>query len=196
MKVKYKVIKNFFSKEICQFVSGYLLLKRNQTKFYKEVKYISPYDTDYGGWEDPQAMGSYSLYGDLATETLLQLAKFKIEKISKTKLYPTYSYCRIYEKGSFLKEHIDRDECSVSATLFLGGDKWPIFLLKNNKKIKIDLNYGDLLLYKGNEIPHYRNTFLGNTCIQVFLHYADKEELKYDKRPHLGTSLFFSGYGK
>jgi hypothetical protein len=65
----------------------------------------------------------------------------------------------------------------------------------NAKGIKVDLKPGDMLIYKGMELEHWREAFDGEDCLQVFLHYnqASKEaELnKFDRRPHLGLPSWF-----
>ena len=75
-----------------------------------------------GKFDDPQAMGAYSLYGDPLMESLLIQAQPFIEKIIKLELVPTYAYWRLYITGSDLKKHIDRKSCEYSTTLFLGHD--------------------------------------------------------------------------
>jgi len=118
-----------------------------------------------------------------------------MESTTKLKLYPNYSYARIYKKGDVLERHKDRFSCEISTTLFLGGDRWPIYLEpsgKNNKKgVKVDLLPGDMLVYKGQFLEHWRDEFKGDNCAQVFLHYTDvktkgsKENL-FDGRYHIG----------
>ena len=105
----------------------------------------------------------------------------------------------MYEKGSILKRHKDRPSCEISTTLNLGGDPWTLFIDstggKNNNGIKVDLEPGDMLVYSGCELEHWREEFQGNICAQVFLHYnhvngqfADSN--LYDKRPLLGLPPF------
>jgi hypothetical protein len=46
-----------------------------------------------------------------------------------------------------------------------------------------------MLIYKGIEVPHWREKFLGNNHAQAFLHYNRKEKLDnnyLDKRKNLG----------
>jgi hypothetical protein len=97
--------------------------------------------------------------------------------------------------------------------MFLGGDEWPIFLdpsggdfvideskqtIKPNapKGIKVDLKQGDMLVYRGCELEHWREKFKGEECAQVFLHYnnektpGSKQNL-FDKRLHLGLPDWF-----
>jgi hypothetical protein len=145
-----------------------------------------------GTWKDAQVPNVYSHYSDFVMETLLTKAMPIMLKKTKLKLIPTYSYARIYENGSILERHKDRSSCEISTTLNLLGDLWPIYLKSKNKKtIKIDLNHGDMLVYKGCELEHWREPFKGECCVQTFLHYNDlnsnlKNINKYDGRIELG----------
>jgi hypothetical protein len=159
-----------------------------------KTTYISRTDTDWGFWGDNQLPTTYTAYADIAMETCLKLLKPLMEKETGLKLIETYSYARVYKKGDVLKKHVDRDSCTISTTLNLAGDAWPIFLRdKNNKKIKVDLKPGDMLIYKGCELEHWREEFKGTKCIQAFFHYNEnkKNANQYDGRLHLGLPLWF-----
>jgi hypothetical protein len=194
-KNKYIIIKNAISKEIAKFVFDYFILKRQVAATLFETKSISPFSNSWGIWNDSQVLNTYSHYADIAMETLLIKVMPIMEKITKLKLVPNYSYARIYKKGDILKRHKDRFSCEISTTLNLGGDPWPIYLEPSCKEglkgIKVDLRPGDMLVYRGNELEHWREEFKGENCAQVFLHYNDintkgaKENI-YDKRKHLG----------
>ena len=196
----YRIVKQAISKELSEFVYSYFLMKRNVArKFYNE-RYISPYNFDWGVWNDEQIPGTYSHYSDIAMETLLQKLRPSIEKETGLKLNETYSYARIYKKGDVLVRHKDRYSCEVSATLNLGGDSWPIYLEPSGELgkegVKVDLEPGDMLIYKGCEVEHWREPFEGENCGQVFLHYNNAfnekaEENKYDGRPFLGLPAWF-----
>ena len=43
-----------------------------------------------------------------------------MEKATGLKLYPAYTYARIYKKGDILKRHKDRFSCEISTTMNLG----------------------------------------------------------------------------
>ena len=43
------------------------------------------------------------------------------------------------------------------------------------KGIKVDLKQGDMLVYSGCELEHWRNKFRGKECVQVFLHYNNRK---------------------
>ena len=199
-KNKYKVLKQAISPELAKFVYSYFLNKRNTARFLFDQKYLSPYNTEYGVWNDEQVPNTYSHYSDMAMETLLQTLNPKMESETGLKLYPTYSYARIYKKGDILARHKDRYSCEVSTTLNLGGESWPIYLDPTGKSgqsgIKIDLKPGDMLIYSGCDLEHWRNSFNGENCGQVFLHYNKdgskmSEENKFDKRPFLGLPSAF-----
>jgi hypothetical protein len=199
---KYIVLKKVISPEIAEFVYKYFLNKREVAKFLFDQKFISPFTEYYGVWTDEQVPNTYSHYGDIAMETLLQEVKPIMEKHTKLKLLETYSYARIYKPGDVLARHKDRYSCEISTTLNLGGDPWPIYLDPTTKTgqagIKVDLKPGDMLIYSGCELEHWREEFKGKNCGQVFLHYNKStsktaKENYLDKRPLLGTPSWFKG---
>ena len=54
-------------------------------------------------------------------ETLLLKCQPGMEKATGLKLYPAYTYARIYKKGDELKRHKDRFSCEISTTMNLAG---------------------------------------------------------------------------
>ena len=196
----YKIIKQAISQELAEFVYAYFLNKRAVAKHLFETRYISPFTEYWGIWNDEQIPDTYSHYADIAMETLLEKLKPLMEKESGLKLNETYSYARIYKKGDVLERHKDRYSCEVSTTLNIGGDEWPIYLEPSGEEgkegTKIILNQGDMLIYKGCDVEHWREAFEGENCGQVFLHYNDAsdekaEQNKYDGRPCLGLPAWF-----
>jgi hypothetical protein len=196
-KESFLVIKNAISKDLAEFCFNYINLKRNVADRLFKDKEISPFTRLFGHWSDDQVPKTYSHYSDIVMETLLVKCKPILEKNTGLKLVENYSYMRIYKKHDTLFRHKDRMECEISCTMNLGGDAWPIFLKKDKgKKQKVDLLPGDILIYKGCELEHWRDIFLGENCTQVFLHYspADKKEIektKFDGRPFLGLPEFY-----
>ena len=213
-KNHFLVIKEAVDPKGAEFVYNYFLMKRQVTKTFFDFKYINPYTDDWGTWNDEQVPKTYSHYADVAMETLLLAVQPKMEKLTGMKLNPTYSYARIYKMGDVLHRHKDRFSCEISTTMNLGGDEWPIYLenKKNvgipdgknitvsskNKGTKVVLNPGDMLVYKGMILEHWRETFIGKDCAQVFLHYNDANSSGadtniFDERPHLGLPSWFKG---
>ena len=200
MKFKYQVIKNAISYELANFIYNYFLLKKDAVEFmYKNnINYESPL---LGTWTDKQVPNTYSHYADMVMETLLMKVLPIMKKETGLELIPTYSYARVYKKGDILRRHKDRPSCEICTTLNLGGDPWPIFIdgtgsdnvideYKNIHKpnapkgTKVLLEVGDMLVYSGCELEHWREPFEGNICGQVFLHY------NHVNGPFAGTNMF------
>jgi hypothetical protein len=210
---KYLVIKKAITKDMANFIYGYFMMKRRVAKQFLDDRYISPFETGWGSWTDTQVPNTYSHYADIVMEALLEKVRPRMEKETKLKLIPTYSYARIYKKGDVLRRHKDRFSCEISTTLHLGGEPWSIFLdpsgqdfvideYKNIHKpgapkgIRVDLKPGDMLIYSGCELEHWREAFQGNNCAQVFLHYNQINspgaiENRFDRRLFLGLPSWF-----
>ena len=208
---KYKVIKNAISYDLANFIFNYFLLKRDAVEFmYKNN--IHSESSILGTWKDKQIPNTYSCYGDFVMDTLLMKVLPIMKQETGLDLIPTYSYARAYKKGDILKRHKDRPSCEISTTLNLGGDQWPIFIdptgsnnvideYKNIHKPnapkgdKVVLEVGDMLVYNGCDLEHWREEFMGNICGQVFLHYNQvngkfADSNKFDGRPMLGLPSF------
>ena len=204
---KYQVIKKAISYELANFVFNYFLLKRDAVKFMYNNNIT--YDTGMlGTWADQQVPNTYSHYSDHVMETLLVKVLPIMAQETGLELIPTYSYARLYKKGDILKRHKDRPSCEISTTIHLGGHAWPIFIdgtgadhvideYKNIHKpnapagTKVILDVGDMLVYSGCELEHWREPLEGDMCGQVFLHYNHvngpfAEKNRFDKRPMLG----------
>ena len=206
---KYQVIRGALSKELANFIFNYMMLQRDAVDFMLKNNKINTANPFIGTRGDQQIPGTYTKYADWVMETLLMFMIPIMKLKTGMELVPTYSYTRLYEKGNILKRHKDRPSCEVSTTLHLGGDEWPIFLdpsgqdfvideYKNIHKpnapkgVRVDLKIGDMLIYSGCELEHWREPFEGKVCSQVFLHYnhANGPYAKtnlFDKRPMLGV---------
>ena len=208
---KYQVIRGALSKELANFIFNYMMLQRDAVDFMIKQNKVNSANPFIGNRKDHQVPGAYSKYADWVMETLLMYMIPIMKTKTGLELIPTYSYTRVYEKGNILKRHKDRPSCEVSTTLHLGGDEWPIFLdpsgqsfvideYKNIHKpgapkgVRVDLKVGDMLIYSGCELEHWREPFEGNVCSQVFLHYnhANGHYAKTNllvKRPLLGIPI-------
>ena len=205
---KYQVIRGALSKELTNFIFNYMMLQRDAVDHMIKHQKVNPHNPFIGTREDSQVPGCYTKYADWVMETLLMYMIPIMKEKTGMNLVPTYTYTRLYEKGNILRRHKDRSSCEVSTTLHLGGDPWPIFLDPSGadfiideykqtikpgapKGIRVDLKVGDMLIYSGCELEHWREPFEGTICSQVFLHYnhANGPFAKinlFDKRPMLG----------
>src|SRR6056300_365306 len=167
-KNKYAIIRKAIDKDLATFVFNYFCMKKQVHDTCLKERYISPFDQSLGYYEDPldgQVVNTYACYSDIAMETLLLKCQPIMEKTTGLKLYPAYTYARIYKKGDELKRHKDRFSCEISTTMNLGGDDWSIYLGPNEnvgipngkditveskaKGLKVDLKPGDMLVYSG-----------------------------------------------
>ena len=66
-----------------------------------------------------------------------------------------------------------RPSCEVSVTIQIGSDgtPWPIYM--GGEEVLLD--DGDGVIYKGREVPHWRDEFEGDWHSQIFLHYVEKD---------------------
>jgi hypothetical protein len=182
---------------------GYIILRnvlneqlldilKTQTKLFERAECfkINKFPNEYP-FGDSQCPASFAKYGILCYEALLLTLKPLIETHVGKELLPTYSYTRIYYKGSILKKHTDRPSCEYSATICISMDQkpWDIFFA-GNKEVSVSLYPGDLIIYKGMQLEHWREPYDGKEQIQVFLHYVDKNgcnsHLVNDHRPFIG----------
>ena len=178
---KYCIVKSAISTELRDFITQYALFDEMQDYSLEKGK--------------PQVANTHSKYADPAMETVLLLIQNTIEENTGLKLFPTYSYYRVYRNDSDLKPHTDRESCEISASLCFNYSyddtiySYPIYI--DNKKIVLEP--GDMVIYRGLELVHWRNPMeVGEEDWQVqgFFHYVDAggpyTDLKYDKRNIIG----------
>jgi hypothetical protein len=117
------------------------------------------------------------LYGGKVFEHVLLQLLPTIESTVQKFLLPSYAYSRIYRKSEVLKKHTDRPACEFSVTLCVSrpdSTPWPIYLTtKTNEDIECNLEPGDLLLMRGQDLPHWREQLVGEWQVQSFFHYVD-----------------------
>ena len=205
---KYIVIKKAISYELANFGFNYLLLKREAVAWMHKNNYISEFTPGFGTWKDKQIPNTFSCYSDFFMETLMMKVLPIMQQRTDMNLIPCYTYTRIYKKGDILKRHSDRPSCEISTTLHLGGDPWTIFLDPTGQKtvideykqihkpnapkgIPVDLEVGDMLVYSGCYLEHWREPLEGDNSDKVFLHYNNIDgpfgtKNKFDGRPLLG----------
>ena len=197
---KYKVVRDTISKDVLDFMYRYFLLKKRVFRTCLKEKIIPPYlEHLFGAYDDEQVPDSeYAMYADVVSETLLNILRRPIQQeVDMGRIIENYSYVRIYKRGNELKKHVDRQACSLSVTLPIGGQPWPIFIDGE----QIELNIGDMLIYNGN-IPHWREPFEEAECVQVFLHYDTVDNLRknnkkaYDNRLHIGLPRMYETRSK
>ena len=122
--------------------------------------------------------GAFDRYCDALSITIQEMLHPLMEKCTGLRLLPTYNYTRVYPPGAVLVPHTDRPACEISATLTIQNvpdEIWPVYLRrKDETTARVDLNPGDMLVYCGMELPHWRET---GTVEQtgIFMHWVDAD---------------------
>jgi hypothetical protein len=181
----FEVVKNVLDQQS-------LKLLTTQFQMIKDVAFYTENVTNPFRYCDEQVSQCFAVYGAYIFDSLSLVLQDKISRVVGLNLTPTYSYARIYYKGSTLEKHTDRESCEYSTTICLSStDDWPFCIKsKNGETHEIILHPGDMCIYSGCELEHWRNEFMGERVMQCFLHYVDKngpnKEFEFDKRPMLG----------
>jgi|TARA_B110000503_G_C7068783_1_gene379973 hypothetical protein len=186
---KYLDLKNVIPVDICKIITKYALLKE-ENEFTPELGNTA------------QVENAHSVYSDTLMETMLHFLLPHVEKNTGLSLCSTYTYYRVYRPGMMLDRHRDRPSCEISTTVCFGFNyintdpeyRWGMYV---EPEILISQDPGDLIIYRGCEVDHWRDSFVagsGSYQVQGFLHYIDKNgpfypEYAYDKRPNLGYRI-------
>ena len=208
-KNNFVVIKNFLDENMAGLIYQYCINKVKKVDFLTTFA-LDEYRPDWDGkFGDEQSPGSYNAYGDLLMDTMLAGGLKAIEGYTGLELLPNYTYWRLYVLGEDLKRHTDRHSCEISVTLCVGYNTsnldpetnadydWPMWVQgPNGDDMPVHLKPGDMIIYKGVEVEHWRERFIGLNHAQVFLHYNDKNgpyKIALDGRPLLGVPKRFQG---
>lgn len=206
-KNSYAVVKGILDYNTSNLLYNYVI-EQNKRSNYKYIHDVGLYDKDWDGyWSDPQAHGSFSKYGDPMFDLILDALCPQISAISGIDLEPNYTYFRLYGSGDVLDRHKDRESCEISITMCLGYNvtnvdksvypnyNWPMWVQdKHGNELPVSLEPGDIILYRGCDLDHWRDEFLGLNHAQVFLHYNDKNgpyANKWDGRDQLSIPKKF-----
>jgi len=168
---------------------------------YIAEEYNLMLNNGYLAYDDKQVEKAYYAYALPQSEALLTMLLPTVAKETGTDLLPTYSYSRVYLPGAWLKKHTDRPACEVSATLALAqktSKPWPIYVQsKDGQTVEVILEPGDMLIYAGMDMPHWRDPFEGDWQLQAFMHYVRKNgpyaDRIFDTRDKLGAPKVIKG---
>lgn len=182
----YCILRGIVEPQTCKLISKELdlLKKATDTELNLDPK------QHYG---DELVAECFAWYAAFCTESLLLVLQDRIEQEVNLKLLPTYSYARIYYNQASMQPHTDRPSCEYSATICLEADTvaWPIHITGFDGVSKaVQLDPGDVLIYQGTKLTHWREIYHGHRQVQCFLHYVDAngqyQDYQYDRRPGLG----------
>lgn len=199
---RFVVLKNFIPKHVIDLaLDSWKVIENNpeyeQMFFAKEEDIIhnSPKNSLY------KSHGCYCFPPAVALHRWL---RDNLRDVLSLQLTETYSYTRKYERGAYLKSHTDRPSCEISATVCLDyktddNTPWKIWVQndrnyvdemndqqaiyektqalpqKQRTGVSVALEVGDVLLYQGPNIPHWRDYLLGDYSYHMFLHFIQRD---------------------
>lgn len=190
---KYSLIKGALNPDLLKYVQTMCNMHENCNLYMTPATLENPYP-----FGDSQSPNSYAQYGSILSDSLITLFREKLSFITGKNLVEAYSYWRAYYNGAILKKHRDRPSCEYSATICIkkGNKPWPIYFENlQGEEVEVEMEEGDLIIYKGDVLNHWRQPYEGDRHVQIFIHYVDKsgpyKENKYDGRDFLGLSHHF-----
>jgi hypothetical protein len=103
-----------------------------------------------------------------------------VAAVAGVEIKPSYVYFACYEGGADLEWHTDREQCEISLSMLLDysprpepESPWPLLLQTPHGRIAIHQRIGQVLAYRGREIPHARERLqAGHASMHLFLHYV------------------------
>ncbi len=138
------------------------------------------------GRQDDHIPTAASFWGDPTIDAFMALMAEPIGRRVGHPLLPTYGYARIYRRGDRLLPHRDREACQVTASIHLGSSGGTPPPLRFEPDIAVHQASGDAVIFLGDQLTHWRDTFEGETFGQIFVNYvyADgaRAEWLYDRR--------------
>ncbi len=179
---KYLVVREVLPKDLTHTISKYLWIKQK-----------------FGSLSSDKSVKADFISREPLLDLILDYLSVIFSKYTGLQLLPTYSYARIYYRGADLERHVDRPSCEISGTMPLDYSdeaKWPILvatITDDPLGKQINLAKGDLLLYRGEEVFHWRESLEKEWQTQIFFHFVEKngknEEWAFDKRKRLSMTL-------
>lgn len=180
----YYILKQAVSPETCALFTDYAQFKAAANPNIKQA--LDPLDH------------VHREYGDPLMEMWLEKLTPLIAQTLRCAVWPTLSFYYVYHHGNQLQKHTDRSSCQWVASLCIGADPefqqtqqtWPLVLNIGGENTPISLQYGDILLFKGYEIPHWREAFTGQWFVSAIFAFVEQAGpyafQKYDQRAGLG----------
>jgi hypothetical protein len=194
----YQIVKNAVNPDVCKLLSNEFKLIENislhQNKTNPNYRHPDSKQEQFP-FADEMVNSSFSWYSPLCFESLsTTFVRPIVESVVGCSVFPTYSYARIYYHGAEMKRHTDRSSSEFAVSCCIDIDyknNWPIYFEeKSGNIIEVFQEPGDLIVYNGNELNHWRLPYCGNQQINAFMFYVNADgartELKYDTRPGLG----------
>jgi len=185
----FEIVRGAISRQTAKLLNLQIRIIIDQMNYYSKIN-----NTELTTQGDRMVDNCLSWYGLVCFDSLMLLLQDKVEEVTNKKLYPTYTYSRMYYTDNILRKHKDRESCQYSVTITIDSpdEPWPIYIEGYDGKVtSAILEPGDMLVYRGDHLAHWREPYKGTEQLQAFCHYVDVDgpfkHRKWDSRPVLGT---------
>lgn len=103
-----------------------------------------------------------------------------LQGVVRQAVKPSYCYYGHYPKGSELRKHVDRAQCEWNMSIVFSrahedrsrAASWPIFVEIRGMAHRIEVPEGWGIVYKGTEIPHWREPLEHGYATACFYHFV------------------------
>ena len=202
VKNRYVVLRNFIPKDIINMTLDTWKTAEHRKDVHdsifrretKDITFNSPKNSigkSYGAYCSPWGVALNRYLCD------------KLIGVLDIDLRETYSYTRKYERGAYLSSHRDRPACEISTTVCLDyqtddGKPWVIWVDNSKNWVDHDVTYtmqeqtqgipnrqrestpislevGDVLVYQGPNVAHWRDYLIGDYSYHIFCHFFNAE---------------------
>tara|TARA_X000000368_G_scaffold366851_1_gene313871 strand:- start:427 stop:1044 length:618 start_codon:yes stop_codon:yes gene_type:complete len=172
------VVEGVIPKETCKVIARSFRITR-------DIVLYPNHDNKIRG--DDIVENSFSWYSPLCMEALADvIVKDVIEDILKEKVYNSYSYGRVSYKGAILPKHRDRAASDYAVSMLIDSDReWPIYF-NNGEEHQVVQKPGDMVIYNGNTMEHWREPYEGTEYLSAFMFYVKDKIRELEGRPLQG----------
>jgi hypothetical protein len=131
---------------------------------------------------DPQCPLRYVAHNEPAAAFFHRQLTHAVSALLGKVVKPSYCYFVGYQGGAELVRHVDREQCEYTLALCIDfspeparATPWPLQLQRADTTVVVHQAIGDALLYRGREIPHFRDRLAqGCTSSSILFHYVDQ----------------------
>ena len=123
--------------------------------------------------------------GEPSSALLLHLLQPLVARIAGADIKPAYSYAWTYRRGATMPLHRDRDPCRYTLSVLVdyapavdGPTPWPLGIHPRGggAPLEIRQSVGDVVIFNGQELSHFRPPFTAGTqSTSLLLHYVDRD---------------------
>jgi hypothetical protein len=129
---------------------------------------------------DKQCPGRHVVHNDGVARYFHHQLTAAVAALVGEPVKPSYVYVASYREGARLEKHTDREQCEFSITFCFDyapepprATPWPLHLETPSAKVTVFQSLGDGLLYRGRELPHFRDPLpVGHSSASIFFHYV------------------------